>query len=70
MWTGIIIGVTAAVIILLLLFTLIAALGSAVIARQAQEQVNEIRHHLMDRDLLDLLGEEELFELCYRLSRK
>jgi hypothetical protein len=60
MWTGIIIGVTAAVIILLLLFTLIAALGSAVIARQAQEQVNEIRHHLMDRDLLDLLGEEEL----------
>lgn len=60
MWTGIIIGVTAAVIILLLLFTLIAALGAAVIARQAQEQVNEIRHHLMDRDLLDLLGEEEL----------
>lgn len=60
MWAGVAIGVAAAVIILLLLFTLIAALGAAVIARQAQDQVNEIRHHLMDRDLLDLLGEEEL----------
>jgi len=60
MWVGVAIGVAAAVIILLLLFTLIAALGAAVIARQSQEQFNEIRHHLMDRDLLDLLGEEEL----------
>ena len=60
MWAGVAIGVAAAVIILLLLFTLIAALGAAVIARQSQEQVDEIRHHLMDRDLLDLLGEEEL----------
>ena len=60
MWTGVVIGVAAAVIILLLLFTLIAALGAAVIARSAQDEVHEIRHHLMDRDLLDLLGEEEL----------
>lgn len=60
MWMGIAIGVVAAVIILLLLFTLIAALGAAVIARSAQEEVNDIRLHLMDRDLLDLLGEEEL----------
>lgn len=59
MWTGVLIGGAAAVIMLLLLFTLISALGAAVIARSAQEEVDEIRHHLMDRDLLDLLGDEE-----------
>jgi hypothetical protein len=59
MWTGILIGAAVAVIALLLLLTLISALGAAVIARSAQEEVDEIRHHLMDRDLLDLLGDED-----------
>ena len=60
MWAGIAIGMIAAITILLLIVTIIASLGAAVIARSAQEEVNEIRLHLMDRDLLDLLGEEEL----------
>lgn len=59
MWTGVAIGVISAIIILLLFLAIVVSLGAAVIARSAQEEVNEIRLHLMDRDLLDLLGEEE-----------
>lgn len=59
MWTGVAIGVISAIIILLLFFAIITSLGAAVIARSAQEEVSEIRLHLLDRDLLDLLGEEE-----------
>lgn len=61
-WAGIAIGVTVAIILILLAIVIITTIGAAAIAREAQQQVHEIRRHLMDRDLIEMLDDYDLLD--------
>jgi hypothetical protein len=57
MWLGILIGAITMLVLAVLVIAIIAALGAAVIARNAEKEVFEIHQHLLDRDLLDLMDD-------------
>jgi hypothetical protein len=62
MWLGILIGAITMLVLSVLTVAIIAALGAAVIARNAEKEVLEIHQHLLDRDLLDLMDDTFPYE--------
>ena len=61
MWGGFALGAAATLAVLLLLVTLSAALNANRTAQVLQKRVNAMQRHLMDRQLMEMLDDEAIF---------
>ena len=61
-WAGIAFGAFGAAVGAAATIAAIASIGAASIAREARQEVHELRRHLIDRDLLEMLDNEMFFE--------